>query len=1725
MLVRTIAGCGGDVLKFAGDALIVLWPAVFENLENLTRRAGQCAIEVQDTLYRTALADGIELSVKLGIGVGKCSIAYIGGVLGRMEYIAVGPSLIQAFESEKKATAGQTVLSPAAWNLVSRYFKVSAIDPDGYAYLSECKDLLRRVNVWKMMKKSENTLGSCSDNQVMISRIRNYIPGALVPFANPEEERWASERRFVTVLFVNLGFSNDEFVKISNGGAEPLDRLQKVMMAVQESVYLYEGSLNKFLMDDKGSTLITVFGLPPLAHEDDAIRAVLSALEICTRLIDFGLSPSIGITTGTAFCGIIGALSRREYSVLGAIVNLSARLMQHAIKSRGGILLDHCTRIACGDRLQFQKCKPISVKGLSKKVTVYQPYPRGVQLKNINGNTAQPSMIGTMSLRPAKAHSIFSSRKNVRKLKRDSSSFTQNFNFTLSRPLGSDGPAEMVKAVMSANVEKTNHSSFKGNASNFSTLLTSNCRNTLGLMMDNQIQYYCSHHKTNKRLDDSRLLRRKRQLKEGKYFQPGLIKKMLIAPRSALSTKQTSFLASSKQKSSGQRKLSRADSFVKELMVVRDDFELDQTRVVKRYSILVYFKIIDDNISSVKFEMCKGNTVKELKAMAVTMQQSRRVLGGHEKPESFELSIHGKAIPFLRDDMIVEDVCKLVFYYQQSTDVYEFDMNLVNYESDEENSFMKAFKVLTTSIVDLCTQIKGSMAICIGEAGIGKSHLINTVLLSEDWPIPVYGTAAIPFERNQPLRALKNVFLPMIDDQIERMMKSGYSRNTNVFRDPDTGKFFPLGSNESRQEYMKFKFPGECEAGLLSLFNDPFDLNFGYNIQTQILKFEEKIDLCEKMLIQVLYDALTQNPIIIFIDDAGFMDTHSWSFCHKVGERLKDEGLIFLLVTRPLTDMFYVAHPEPEIEKIFRKIVEDSSNNFIQLKPFPDEFIRKIACTWLKVIRVSDMLLSVLLSRSKGNPFICKELLRCLVENRYIKINKKLGIAEITGKFTDPESIPIPIGITRLVGSQIDRFDHVTMMILKVACVIGHDFDFKLIEKSYPVPEAHHMEKVISCFKKLLRNGIVEETGSFMAGHKKVAIYGFRNGFARNVLLSRLLTPQHEIIQKLVDLNKNRIIVASRKNRVDCKMPMEIIMKGQLRVKFEGKFLSRVENCEKIQQREWIQCSECYCVIDSSCVLFIYRNVDCVDLVMKLQLSVNVVVELIDEFEDGKETNFSDMIRLFENKHFKQDNIEVNEEDPSTIDSFQLNGAGSIYLMASSAQDLERWHLCIISVRRDSSIWQPLSKDSVDKLAATLFLNMSSTFQNLKFSSTLKNDVSNLAMFNSAISYKFNGNANTHRFSINDYQVSIPEKSGYLQLRKQHHGRSIQKWKKRYVYLLDDSLIISESEEHVDDWNEAACLNGASVYLYQGDQHMEYNDVFVLETDLWAKRNDVVTQKRVFVLSDFLEHKPLEWVRAIDSRIKMLKNRKIIPASTFPDLVASRKQFKRSQSNAIHHTAASQKSSSVKFTEECTLPTKTSPSIPLNSNSSALLSSTIYYKDSDEDDDLERTPTEIKVYSMSDLGDTGPVNECRSTRDFGLPKEVSNTLTRSIRDSNNLPEVTDFLERLDHSQSFEKKFYSLLVHLDSLNVVLSPDQTLHYVKLLRMQLRTSTKSTSSSFHCPDERILDVFYPRLNLEVSRMRTWSEITLLSSTVFSSKIGDSLSDWNFDILSLDNNVCIFF
>lgn len=91
------------------------------------------------------------------------------------------------------------------------------------------------------------------------------------------------------------------------------------MATMQPLVARFVGLLKEFTFDDKGSTVVAAFGAPPLAHEDNELRALRVAEALRATLAQRGIGSSIGIATGHALCGLVGSRQRREYSISGNV--------------------------------------------------------------------------------------------------------------------------------------------------------------------------------------------------------------------------------------------------------------------------------------------------------------------------------------------------------------------------------------------------------------------------------------------------------------------------------------------------------------------------------------------------------------------------------------------------------------------------------------------------------------------------------------------------------------------------------------------------------------------------------------------------------------------------------------------------------------------------------------------------------------------------------------------------------------------------------------------------------------------------------------------------------------------------------------------------------------------------------------------------------------------------------------------------------------------------------------------------------------------------------------------------------------------------------------------------------------------------------------------------------------------------------------------------------------
>ncbi len=349
-LVELVTGSGGDVLKFAGDAVLALWQADGEAaLPDSVVRACSCALAIQERLHDYAVADDVRFSLKLAIGGGTVGTATLGGVFDRWEFLVAGPPLAQVGAANAHAAAGETIVSSDAWALVAERCTGEAA-PGGNVKLEVVREPAAPVARTPVVVPEERA-----------AALRAFIPAAIRNRLDAGQSDWLAELRRLTVLFVNLPDLTEQ---------TDLESGQEMLRTLQGALYRYEGSINKLSIDDKGASLLAAFGLPPLTHEDDPTRGVLAAFAMHEALGRLGFRCSIGVTTGLAFCGSVGGEYRREYTIMGDVVNLAARLMQAAM---GGILCDRPTATAAGDRLVFEPLVEMKVKGKKDPIAVFKP--------------------------------------------------------------------------------------------------------------------------------------------------------------------------------------------------------------------------------------------------------------------------------------------------------------------------------------------------------------------------------------------------------------------------------------------------------------------------------------------------------------------------------------------------------------------------------------------------------------------------------------------------------------------------------------------------------------------------------------------------------------------------------------------------------------------------------------------------------------------------------------------------------------------------------------------------------------------------------------------------------------------------------------------------------------------------------------------------------------------------------------------------------------------------------------------------------------------------------------------------------------------------------------------------------------------------------------------------------------------------------------------------------
>jgi class 3 adenylate cyclase/predicted ATPase len=206
-----------------------------------------------------------------------------------------------------------------------------------------------------------------------------------------------AERRQLTVLFCDLVDST-----VLAGQLDP-EELREVVRAYQEAcakvIARFEGHIAQYL----GDGLLVYFGYP-LAHEDDAQRAVRAGLGIVEALSQLNvrmaqergvhLAVRLGIHTGLVVVGEVGGGTRQEQLALGETPNLAARLQ--GLAAPNTMVISAATWQLLGGFFACQSLGMHPIKGLAQPIEVYQVLYESTARSRLDvaGSTGLTPLIG-----------------------------------------------------------------------------------------------------------------------------------------------------------------------------------------------------------------------------------------------------------------------------------------------------------------------------------------------------------------------------------------------------------------------------------------------------------------------------------------------------------------------------------------------------------------------------------------------------------------------------------------------------------------------------------------------------------------------------------------------------------------------------------------------------------------------------------------------------------------------------------------------------------------------------------------------------------------------------------------------------------------------------------------------------------------------------------------------------------------------------------------------------------------------------------------------------------------------------------------------------------------------------------------------------------------------------------------------------------------------------------
>ncbi|ORX50236.1 hypothetical protein DM01DRAFT_1409225 [Hesseltinella vesiculosa] len=318
---------------------------------------------------------------------------------GRLEYAIGGEAVDSLAAALNSSRAGEICLTPAAFECIHQQQQTANIPYDirdgnyvikGFdwmekkngkskkstplahsqdAYLMERPLLLNQASQLKiepLIPRIRDTSQLTLNDETSLQYFK-YLNRSSLYRLQQGKGTFPAQVRDVTIMFVSLG-------KIDVQTPDGLQLAQNALADVIDVSVINEGILQQFAIDDKGATVLCVYGLPPMSHENEPVFAAKAAVQLrdSYRQKFPDMNFSISLSSGSIFNAVMPQDSpyRRDAAISGDAIVVAVRMLKFPFANHN-IVCDLNTKKQIGWRCEFQGFGNHSVKGKKAPMPIY----------------------------------------------------------------------------------------------------------------------------------------------------------------------------------------------------------------------------------------------------------------------------------------------------------------------------------------------------------------------------------------------------------------------------------------------------------------------------------------------------------------------------------------------------------------------------------------------------------------------------------------------------------------------------------------------------------------------------------------------------------------------------------------------------------------------------------------------------------------------------------------------------------------------------------------------------------------------------------------------------------------------------------------------------------------------------------------------------------------------------------------------------------------------------------------------------------------------------------------------------------------------------------------------------------------------------------------------------------------------------------------------------------